>query len=445
MTEKKSNRNSKISVSKRAVNPKKSSTSSRKKYGINSTDEYREKKKSDFGKLNERKNKFASTDERPKRNFKRNDDERPKRTYKRNDDERPKRNFKYNDDERPKRNFKRNDDERPKRTYKRNDDERPARNFKRSDDERPKRTYKRNDDERPKRNFKYNDDERPKRNFKRNDDERPKRNFKYNDDERPKRNFKRNDDERPKRTYKRNDDERPARNFKRSDDERPKRNFKRNDDERPARNFKRNDDERPKRNFRHNDDERPKRVFEHDDEFSHTRKFSDDTERTSRYSVRVSEPVDSRIRRKQKEAKAAVKTPVVEIETNTIRLNKFIANSGVCSRREADEFIQAGVVSVNGTVVTELGMKISPDDEIRFNGELLHGVKKIYLLMNKPKGFVTTTDDPHAEKTVMDIVHNYCKERIYPVGRLDKNTTGVLLFTNDGELAKTLTHPSYGK
>jgi 23S rRNA pseudouridine2605 synthase len=285
----------------------------------------------------------------------------------------------------------------------------------------------------------------PKRNFKRNDDERPKRNFKRNDDERPKRNFKRNDDERPKRNFKRNDDERPKRNFKRNDDERPKRNFKRNDDERPKRNFKRNDDERPKRNFKRNDDERPKRVFEQDNEFSHKRKFSDDTERTSRYSVRVSEPVDSRVRRKQKEAKAIAKPAVIEVENDKIRLNKFISNSGVCSRREADEFIQAGVVSVNGIVVTELGMKVSPEDEIRFNGELLHGVKKIYLLMNKPKGFVTTTDDPHAEKTVMDIVRNYCTERIYPVGRLDKNTTGVLLFTNDGELAKTLTHPSYGK
>ena len=136
-----------------------------------------------------------------------------------------------------------------------------------------------------------------------------------------------------------------------------------------------------------------------------------------------------------------VETPIKE----TIRLNKFIANSGICSRREADTLIAAGVVTVNGQVVTELGTKVNVhDDDIRFNGERLKGEEKVYLIMNKPKGYVTTASDPHAEKTVIDLLKG-CSSRVYPVGRLDKNTTGVLLLTNDGEIAERLTHPSYDK
>ena len=136
-----------------------------------------------------------------------------------------------------------------------------------------------------------------------------------------------------------------------------------------------------------------------------------------------------------------VMTPIKEV----IRLNKFIANSGVCSRREADNFILAGVVTVNGEVVTELGTKINiVTDDVRFNGERLKGETKVYIVMNKPKGFVTTASDPHADKTVMDLLTG-CPTRVFPVGRLDKNTTGVLMFTNDGEIAEKLTHPSYDK
>lgn len=130
---------------------------------------------------------------------------------------------------------------------------------------------------------------------------------------------------------------------------------------------------------------------------------------------------------------------------DVVRLNRFIANSGVCSRREADTLIQAGVVTVNGEVVTELGTKVNiHTDDIRFNGERLKGEEKVYLIMNKPKGYVTTASDPHAEKTVIDLLKG-CSSRVYPVGRLDKNTTGVLLLTNDGEIAERLTHPSYDK
>ena len=136
-----------------------------------------------------------------------------------------------------------------------------------------------------------------------------------------------------------------------------------------------------------------------------------------------------------------VKAPIKE----EVRLNKFIANSGVCSRREADNLILAGVVTVNGEVVTELGTEVNIyTDDIRFNGERLKGEEKVYIIMNKPKGYVTTASDPHADKTVMDLLKG-CPARVFPVGRLDKNTTGVLMFTNDGEIAEKLTHPSYDK
>ena len=128
-----------------------------------------------------------------------------------------------------------------------------------------------------------------------------------------------------------------------------------------------------------------------------------------------------------------------------LRLNKYLANAGVCSRREADEFIQAGVVTVNGQIVTELGTKVLRTDEVRFHDQPVTIEKKVYVLLNKPKDYVTTSDDPQQRKTVMDLVKNACPERIYPVGRLDRNTTGVLLLTNDGDMASKLTHPKYLK
>ena len=128
-----------------------------------------------------------------------------------------------------------------------------------------------------------------------------------------------------------------------------------------------------------------------------------------------------------------------------IRLNKFLANAGICSRREADEFITAGVVSVNGEIVTELGTKVKRSDEVKFHDQPVSIERKVYVLLNKPKDCVTTSDDPQERKTVMDFVKGACKERIYPVGRLDRNTTGVLLLTNDGDLASKLTHPKFLK
>jgi len=150
-----------------------------------------------------------------------------------------------------------------------------------------------------------------------------------------------------------------------------------------------------------------------------------------------SEVKDEQVRLRSRQTKGNTKK-----EDDTIRLNRYIANSGICSRRKADELIAAGVVSVNGVVVSELGAKVNPAvDQIRYNGELLKREKMVYVLLNKPKDFITTTDDPQERKTVMELVDKASKERIYPVGRLDRNTTGLLLMTNDGDLAEKLSHP----
>ena len=194
--------------------------------------------------------------------------------------------------------------------------------------------------------------------------------------------------------------------------------------------------ERPNKGKRFDDkkEERGNRSFKN--------KRSEDIDEKQRRPYREDNYGDRRITsNKRNNPKSSSKT--LKPYSDLMRLNKYIANAGVCSRREADEYIKAGVVTVNGKTVTELGTKVSLNDDVRYDGRKLNPEKKVYLLLNKPKDFVTTTDDPHADKTVMDLVKNACSERIYPVGRLDKNTTGLLLFTNDGEISKRLTHPSH--
>lgn len=151
-----------------------------------------------------------------------------------------------------------------------------------------------------------------------------------------------------------------------------------------------------------------------------------------------------RVRRKS-DAPVAPKPKVKNDGSEGVRLNRYLSNSGICSRRDADIYIRAGVVKVNGVVITELGTKVMPGDEVRFNGAVVRSERKVYILLNKPKDTVTTMDDPQGRKTVMDLVANACKERVFPVGRLDRNTLGVLLLTNDGDLAAQLTHPRYHK
>lgn len=187
--------------------------------------------------------------------------------------------------------------------------------------------------------------------------------------------------------------------------------------------------DRPYRPRYNNGSGRPGGNYGNRDSFSRPIRRTDDYDPNAKYS-----------KKKQIEYKEQFVDP-----NEPIRLNKFLANAGVCSRREADEFITAGVVSVNGEVVTELGTKIKRGDEVKFHDQTVSIERKIYVLLNKPKDTVTTSDDPQARRTVMDLVKGACDERIYPVSRLDRNTTGVLLLTNDGDLASKLTHPKYLK
>lgn len=173
------------------------------------------------------------------------------------------------------------------------------------------------------------------------------------------------------------------------------------------------------------------------------RTFGDKGKRTFSKSGERSQHGERTFQRRDERPRSYPKYAAKQV--GEIRLNRFLAQSGLCSRREADDFITAGLVTVNGQVVTELGTKVRSTDEVKFNDEKVQGEKKVYLVLNKPKGYVTSLEDPHADKTVMELVKDACSERIYPVGRLDKNSLGLLLFTNDGDVTRQLTHPSLEK
>ena len=236
--------------------------------------------------------------------------------------------------------------------------------------------------------------------------------------------------------------ERPTRNFNRP--ERTERSFNR--EERGERNFNREERSNDRGFGRGERAERPTRTFNREERGERTerptRSFNRD-ERSNDRGFKAGAKRTAAPKRDEKPRSYPKFNP--NQSAGEIRLNRFISQSGVCSRREADDFILAGVVTVNGQVVTELGTKILPTDEVRFHDEKLQGEKNVYLVLNKPKGYVTSLDDPHAEKTVMDLVKNACTERVYPVGRLDKNSLGLLLITNDGDITRQLTHPSYRK
>ena len=290
-------------------------------------------------------------------------------------------------------------------------------------------------------NRSYNREERGERSFNREGGyQRTERNF--NREERPynrERSFNR--EERGERSFNREGGyQRTERNFNR--EERPynrERSFNR--EERGERSFNREGGyQRTERSF--NREERGERSFNRERSFER---------KPSKFGA-----PKVRIERKPRDPKQFVNTaneytlenyPSYDTpkQEGAIRLNRYISMSGICSRREADEYITSGTITVNGAVVTELGSKVMPGDVVCYNGKQIENEKKVYIVMNKPKGFVTTLDDPHADKSVMDLVKNACNERIYPVGRLDKNSVGVLLLTNDGDLAKRLTHPTYEK
>ncbi len=251
-----------------------------------------------------------------------------------------------------------------------------------------------------------------------------------------KRSFGRRDDERsPKRSFGR-DDRDEKKPFSRGD----KKPFgKKFDDEKPARrgfSRKNNDDER--------EDRKPfgRRSFNRDEreERGSRKPFGDKKPFAKKFDRDEERPARGGRRGYRREKDPEIDRPRA---TGEIRLNKYLADSGICSRREADDLILAGAVTVNGEVVTELGTKVKTTDKVVYGGQTLNREKLRYVLLNKPKGVITTSDDPYERHTVMDLVEGACQERIYPVGRLDRNTIGLLLLTNDGELAKTLTHPSH--
>lgn len=219
---------------------------------------------------------------------------------------------------------------------------------------------------------------------------------------------------------------------------RPRPRFHREGTERPVRpRFTRDGESRP--HFTRDGESRPR--FTRDGEARPQRPYGERAERPNR-------PFGGKPKRNPgvySGHKQQVYREQHEDPTKPIRLNKYLANAGICSRREADDFIQAGVITVNGETVDNLGAKVLPTDDVRFHDQPVRRERKVYILLNKPKNTVTTTDDPQERHTVIDIVRNACAERIYPVGRLDRNTTGVLLLTNDGDLAAKLTHPKFHK
>ena len=277
------------------------------------------------------------------------------------------------------------------------------------------------DEEGPRKERKFGDKPRGERRKFNDSEEKPRRRF-HDDEEKPRRRFE--DEDRPRRRFE--DDDRPRRKFN-DNEERPRRRFH-DDEERPRRRFNDREEERPRRRF-HDDDDRPRRSYGDKEERPRGRRRDDYEEEAPRRGrkgyVREKDPLYDR-----------------PAATGEIRLNKYLADCGVCSRREADELIKAGCVTVNGEVVTTMGYKVKTNDKVMYGGQTLNREKLRYLLLNKPKGYITTADDPEGRVTVMELVKDACPERIFPVGRLDKNTTGLLLLTNDGDLAKKLTHPS---
>ncbi len=326
------------------------------------------------------------------------------------------------------------------RSYSNNGEDRPYRNRFNTNAENGERTQRSYSNNRPS----YGSSERPFRTRYNNENgERPQRS--YGSSERPFRTrYNSENGERPQRTY--NNGERPQRPRFNSNDENggerqqrsygSERSYGYNNGERSYRPRFNNGggqqgNGRPQRTYNNAGTGRPHFNNGGGRSFGNNRM----QQRSNNY-----DPNAKYTKKKQIEYKEQFIDP-----NEPIRLNKFLANAGICSRREADEFITAGVVSVNGEVITELGTKIKRGDEVKFHDQTVSIERKIYVLLNKPKDTVTTSDDPQARRTVMDLVKDACTERIYPVGRLDRNTTGVLLLTNDGDLASKLTHPKYLK
>jgi len=244
--------------------------------------------------------------------------------------------------------------------------------------------------------------------------------------------------ERPAFRNKPEDHDKSSIRDKKSGEDKPERFYKKTEEDRGAKkNFSRPYDKARERAS----EDRPSKSFNAETPARQDKPFN--PKRPARQDKSFSAERPSRQDKPFREKKSFA-TPQPASADGLIRLNKYIANAGVCSRREADKLIETGVISVNGKIITELGFKVSPGDEINFGGQTLRKEKAVYVLLNKPKDYITTLDDPEGRKTVLELIKNATRERVYPVGRLDRNTTGLLLLTNDGDMTKKLTHPRYG-
>jgi len=443
----------------------------------------------------------GGSDDRPRRPFTDNNSggfnrggnssERPHRSFGESNNDRPRRTFgdsgnSFNNNFGPRRSFGEGNSDRPQRSFGEGNNDRPQRSFGGGNNDRPQRSFgdggnrfggpdrEKNSFDRPRRSFGEGDsnNDRPKRPFGESGNrfgstsreggfDRPRRNPGEEGFEKPRRSFGDNaEGERPRNSFgdsgnrfggsERNGNsfDRPRRSFGDSDTERPRRSFGEGSNDRPRRSFGEGGNDRPRRPFGEGGGDRPRRPGGEG--------FGSQSRPTFRGpSLPKPDRSDGRPRRPRikRESSFDHGTPHGRPSNNQpildpnepIRLNKFLANAGICSRREADEFIQAGVVKVNGETVTELGVKVKPVDTIMFHDQQVSIERKVYIILNKPKDCVTTSDDPQERLTVMDLVKGACFERIYPVGRLDRNTTGVLLLTNDGDLASKLTHPKFEK
>lgn len=439
-------------------------------------------------------------DDRSKRSFSKDGADRPKRSFPKDGEDRPKRSFSRDGDDRPKRSFSRDGEDKPKRSF-----DKPFNKDRKFDNDRPKRSFDK-DGDRPKRSFSKDGEDRPKRSFSRDGEDKPKRSSfersPYNkdrkfDSDRPKRSFDK-DGDRPKRSFDK-DGDRPKRSFSKDGEDRPKRSFSRDGDDKPKRSYDRDKkgfdkdakgdkfdkkDNRPesKKKFSERNifkDDKPARpVEDYEKNFVTPKEFEKSLGEGKKLTLKKGErsedfdkpfPLGSRkvsgpFRKNEaekyekakqeyysKKAEASKKRfrkeddeKEEESEIKEMTLNKYIAHSGTCSRREAAEMVKKGKVKVNGELALDPGYRVQEFDEVTIAGKKLTPQKnRVYLLLNKPKGYITTTDDPQGRDTVMDLVAGAEIDRLYPVGRLDRNTTGLLLLTNDGDLAQKLSHPSY--
>lgn len=391
--------------------------------------------------------------------------DKPKRPFTKNErDEKPK---KYADRADRKRSYTgRDDGDRPRRSFDKNNDksfDKPRRNAAErgegrvSYSDRPKRSFDNNRDDKPKRNFDDRNDrkfDKPKRSF----DKENNRGFDKPRRRSPERGEEHSYSDRPKRSFDKDNDrefDKPRRNSagrveESSYNDKPKKNFSRvakAEDE----NLTEGQKKRKARSF--SDNKARRAILTKEGGYSKARKsygegeenYADDKSKRNydNHKDRGYERkpfAGKKFTRDAFKKKEAVKT---NADKGLTRLNKYIANAGICSRREADDLIKTGCVTVNGKIITELGYTLKKDDVVTYSGTKIKAEKPVYLLLNKPKDYITTAEDERGRRTVMELVKNACKERIYPVGRLDRNTTGLLLFTNDGELTKKLTHPTH--